>query len=411
MFRFVFYFFLLTTSLFAHQPGAFSKDQKFLVNVPLLNMHVVCDELSSVDSQAIYGHVLSVVEELDGGWVLVETADRYRGYARREGLVPDQPEWRMSERRVHVSAVAGRVYPIPDTELPALLELSYHSNMVTLEEFDAGEQRWVQVQLIDGRKAWMQRGDLESPRVRRLEEVLELAFRFLERPYVWGGTSSFGYDCSGFVQLLCQKRGILLPRNAAPQSRDVQVSPVERGELKAGDLLFFGKERVNHVGLYLGENRFIQSGNHDLQPRVYSIGLDETNYVYREACRLNPVEFSSKILREGEFARVEVSHWGFDGCVHRGELRVSADLAEEMVGIFEELFHQQYPLEKMLLLEAYEGDQERSLGDNNTLVFRSDEGWKVVINPLLQKEGEDDCSKVFISRGWTQDHTSCFHKP
>ena len=79
--------------------------------------------------------------------------------------------------------------------------------------------------------------------------------------YKWGGTTTKGFDCSGFVQYVFKKSGIQLPRTAAEMSK--RGTSVAKGNLKAGDLVFFNtgakKGKVTHVGIYIGNNKFIHS--------------------------------------------------------------------------------------------------------------------------------------------------------
>ncbi|MEZ4484249.1 MAG: NlpC/P60 family protein [Syntrophotaleaceae bacterium] len=89
--------------------------------------------------------------------------------------------------------------------------------------------------------------------------VARIALDFLGVPYRWGGMSrESGMDCSGFVKTVYALCGITLPRTSAEQYR--QGQPVKRDELAAGDLVFFGRnQRVNHVGIYLGDGQYIHA--------------------------------------------------------------------------------------------------------------------------------------------------------
>lgn len=105
----------------------------------------------------------------------------------------------------------------------------------------AGDARGLQVILPDSRTAWIQRSDLNSdPKPLTIEQSIDLAKRFLGLPYLWGGRSSFGYDCSGFTQMLLRSRGINMPRDADLQAAWEGAEVVERANLRAGDVLFFG---------------------------------------------------------------------------------------------------------------------------------------------------------------------------
>lgn len=80
-------------------------------------------------------------------------------------------------------------------------------------------------------------------------------------PYVWAGTSSYGFDCSGFVWKMFSSFGISLPRMA--DSQYLQGSPVSSSEIKPGDLVFFStySSGVSHVGISVGNNKFIHSSS------------------------------------------------------------------------------------------------------------------------------------------------------
>jgi hypothetical protein len=162
-----------------------------------------------------------------------------------------------------VESLAAHLYREPSvTKHRPLLTVPFETRLEVVEEKPEENGRWLAVRLPDDRKGWVQRGDLVfNPKVREIPELVELSRRFLGLPYTWGGTSSFGYDCSGFTQMLCRRRGITIPRDAGPQARWDGMSVIEREGLAAGDLLYFGSslEKIDHTGMYLGNGEFIHA--------------------------------------------------------------------------------------------------------------------------------------------------------
>lgn len=91
------------------------------------------------------------------------------------------------------------------------------------------------------------------------EELLNYAYQFLGTPYVWGGTTPAGFDCSGFVQYIFAGCGYEIYRTATAQMDN--GTPVPQSDLKPGDLIFFERtyntDGASHVGIYIGDSEFI----------------------------------------------------------------------------------------------------------------------------------------------------------
>ena len=105
------------------------------------------------------------------------------------------------------------------------------------------------------------------------EELIKTAQNFIAVPYLWGGSSSdAGFDCSGLAMTVYQLNGLDLPRSSKEQYE--AGTPVERGSLLKGDLVFFatsGRDKVTHVGIYVGEGRFIHAPGQGKNIRVDSL--------------------------------------------------------------------------------------------------------------------------------------------
>jgi cell wall-associated NlpC family hydrolase len=252
-----------------------------IIVAPVVNMHSRPSEDADVVSQAIYSTPVSVLTTEDN-WTRVRTPDNYEGWLRSAALFERTAgPYAAAGRVARIDSVFANLYREPDaTRHRPLLTLPYEVRLEVASEPADNDGRWIQVRLADERTAWVQRGDVSfdhSPL--SVEDLVALALRFRGLPYLWGGTSSFGFDCSGFTQLLGRRRGLSLPRDSGPQFRWEGATPVAPGELQAGDLLFFGEQpdRVSHTGMYIGGGEFIHATTW-LRPTVQVSRLDDPHW-------------------------------------------------------------------------------------------------------------------------------------
>ena len=240
---------------------------------PVANMYSAPTEAADVVSQAIYGSSVVPLEER-GEWVKVRTPDDYTGWMLLACLRRDQTDghtYASTGKVARVTSLFANVYSQPSvTKNAPLLTLPFEARleMVAEQEIDVGprsSREWVQVRLPNEQLAWIAQGDVEfDPQPIGVLGTIELAKRFLGLTYLWGGTSTFGFDCSGFTQMLVRQRGIVMPRDADLQAAWEGATPVPRNKLRAGDLLFFGAspDRITHTGMYIGHGKFIQDTTH-----------------------------------------------------------------------------------------------------------------------------------------------------
>lgn len=132
------------------------------------------------------------------------------------------------------------------------------------------------------------------------EDLIREALRNRGVPYVWGGASRGGFDCSGFMcYLFLKKRGIKLPHSAAAQAR--MGTPVNSDNLQAGDLLFFRTYRagISHVGMYIGDGKFIHAANTRRDVRIDGLSGYYGKRL-KAARRISPapVQFSPEDLQQ-----------------------------------------------------------------------------------------------------------------
>jgi gamma-D-glutamyl-L-lysine dipeptidyl-peptidase len=253
---------------------------------PVANMYAKPSEDASVVSQAIYGANVGIIEQQEG-WARIQTADTYTGWVPVGQLLPGK-SYATAGRVGEVRSLFAHLYREDSvTKHAPLLTVPFEARLEVVSDKD----RWAEVKLPDGRMAWVQTGDIAfDPKPMSIPEMLDFSKRFLGLPYTWGGSSSYGYDCSGFMQMLERQRGILMPRDAQPQADWTGVEPVQRKDLQPGDLLYFGKSatHITHTGMYLGNDRFINATTYKT-PMVRIDDLSEPHWTQLLVAMRRPV--------------------------------------------------------------------------------------------------------------------------
>src|SRR3954447_4335710 len=226
---------------------------------PVANMYSHPTDEAGVVSQSIYASNVALLEQKDG-WARIRTADAYTGWTPLSAVRPSQP-YASKGRVAEVQSLFAHVYREASlTRHAPVITVPFETKPEVIAE--PAQQKWIQVRLPDDRSGWLQLGDVAfDSKPLTIPEMIALSKRFLGLPYTWGGTSSFGYDCSGFTQMLCRRRAIHIPRDAQPQAEWDGVSPVARQDLRPGDLLYFGssEKHITHTGLYFGDGKFINA--------------------------------------------------------------------------------------------------------------------------------------------------------
>jgi gamma-D-glutamyl-L-lysine dipeptidyl-peptidase len=270
---------LLLLSFAAAQQPATPAAPAYVVIVPVANMYSGPSEDTDVVSQAIYASNVGVVED-KGDWINIRTADDYKGWVRATAMkkLAGRP-YGEDQTMVAVSALSANVYREQSvTRHAPMVTVPFDTRLVAEIPADPNA-RWFKTTLPDGRAGYIQNGDVaQSSKKLSVAETIDLAKKFLGVTYTWGGTSSFGYDCSGFMQMLMKQRGYLMPRDANIQASWTGVVPVDRKDLQPGDLLYFGSspEKITHTGMYIGDGKFINDTTHT-RPAVQ---IDDLNDPY-----------------------------------------------------------------------------------------------------------------------------------
>lgn len=206
------------------------------VAVPVADVRPKPDANCAIDTQALFGEAMTVFDSSDGwAWVQLE-ADGYVGYVRqdtiREGVAA----------ATHVISIPRSfVYPGPDLRFPHQAALSMGSRVTVT---GAAETRATPYALLEDGSAIIA-AHLRPVRETAPEDAVAVAARFLNTPYLWGGRSGFGIDCSGLVQMALAMTGKRAPRDSDQQAASLGASiDPDRDGLERGDLVFW----KGHVG-------------------------------------------------------------------------------------------------------------------------------------------------------------------
>lgn len=207
------------------------------------------DNLTEMVSQGLYGEAVSVYDrEGDWSWVQIETDD-YVGYVPSAALGPPGPA-----KTHRIGAQASFLYPRADLKAPQSGIVSLGSPVCVTAEQNGFSK------LAGGQFIW-------SGHLVRLDHFeshfTDVALRFLGAPYLWGGRSSIGLDCSALLQLALGATGIAAPRDSDMQmalGTDVPVEAINAGSLRRGDLIFWR----GHIGILTSPTMMLHANAHHM---------------------------------------------------------------------------------------------------------------------------------------------------
>jgi len=217
-------------------------------------------------SQLLFYEEVNVLDQ-KAGWFLVSGADGYSGWVREDYL----SEFELSGDEVTVTEPTVKVW---DDYGDLVGRLSFGTNL--RGSFTGG---YLAFEAPSGKARRIREGYVKRPGELAEVDLITLSMQFIGIPYLWGGTSAFGFDCSGFVQRLFSYCGKNLPRDTGEQENRGKKLPLDDlrddfSPLQPADLLFF----EGHVGIYLGSGEMIHSSR--TLNGVYTTDLNsETDYV------------------------------------------------------------------------------------------------------------------------------------
>jgi hypothetical protein len=255
-----------------------------LATLSVSNLRTEPDHASELASQVMMGTPLKILN-CSEKWCRVQTPENYIGWMDTSGLErvtqKELDRWKQSNRYLF-NCMSGYVYDTPGKKGEVVSDIV----LGDLFEVESAVKGFLKIRIPDGRNGYVRKSDCISfndwshlqPNVK---SILSVASQMMGFPYLWGGTSSKGVDCSGFVKLVYYTQGVILARDASQQAR--YGEPVDfsnMNNLQPGDLLFFGRSsrHITHVGIYLGKGNFIHASG-----RVHISSIDPGDPKYNPA--------------------------------------------------------------------------------------------------------------------------------
>jgi len=253
-----------------------------IVKISVANIREEPRHSSQLLDQNIMGQTLLLLK-YDRGWYFVQTEYGYLGWMTDDSFQRTDSSGIVQWQNMTKARVVSRfpiIYmmdnddsePVTDVVMNALIRLEQKGTT------------WSKVATPDGRSGYIRSSCITAPTIKKQSAeqlrtaIIKTARSMMGLPYLWGGNSTKGNDCSGFTQTTFKANGIDLPRDSRQQARfGEEIKPDETfSNILPGDLLFFGlKNRVTHVGISLGGPEFIHQGG---QVGINSLDPEADNF-------------------------------------------------------------------------------------------------------------------------------------
>jgi len=285
-----------------------------IITISVANLRGKPAHSSELVTQATLGTPVKILKEEDG-WYLIQTPDKYLSWVDRGGIMPlstgKYTDWKSLPKIIYTNTI-GHAYTEPNKDSQVISDMVAGGVLERIGE----DKEFYYVAFPDGRKAYIHNAEAMDYEAwlavldPSQESLVSTSKTLMGVPYLWGGTSTKGVDCSGFTKTIYFLNGIVLPRDASQQIHTgKEVDAVKDfDKLVPGDLLFFGrpatetsKERVVHVGMWIGNNEFIHSAG---RVHISSVDKEATNF---DEYNLNRYLRSNRYLKEPKEGLIELA--------------------------------------------------------------------------------------------------------
>ena len=258
-----------------------------LATLSVSNLRAIPDHVSELVSQVLMGTPLKVLD-CNEKWCRVQTPEYYIGWMDTSGFQRISPKeldrWKASDRYLF-TGLTGNVFDAPGKKGEVVSDLVAGD----LFEVEGVSGKFLKIRIPDGRAGFVRKADcIPFDKWINLEPgasaTSSLARQMMGFPYLWGGASGKGADCSGFVKQVFYMQGVILARDASQQARyGEKIDFTNISNLQTGDLLFFGRDaqHITHVGIYLEKGNFIHASG---RVHISSLDPNDPKYVPSRNC-------------------------------------------------------------------------------------------------------------------------------
>ena len=269
--------------------SSLGEDTLGVVTISVANIRSQPKHSGELATQATMGTPLRLLKK-EGDWHLVQTPDKYISWMQGSFVPMDTAAygaWQAADKLIFTSPY-GFAYqdetfsdPVSDLVMGNVMALKGGNRVAYWVKFPDGREGYVPRDEATPFDEWIASAEATE------ETVVNTAMQLMGVPYLWGGTSAKGVDCSGYTKTIYFMNGHVLPRDASQQVHAGEPVDEDKNfdQLRPGDLLFFGRaatdstrERVTHVGMWIGNDEFIHAPGLEARVRVSSIDPEADNF-------------------------------------------------------------------------------------------------------------------------------------
>lgn len=285
-----------------------------LVNISVANLRSTPKHSAELATQATLGTPIKIYKR-EGDWFLIQTPDKYLSWVDAGGIVlfseQKLKDWKETKKIIytktygHSFAVSNANEIVSDLVAGSVLETIAELKEFYVVRYPDKREALIAKNEAEDYDSWLEKLN-PSP-----DALVNTSKKLMGVPYLWGGTSTKGMDCSGFTKTIYFLNGMVIPRDASQQVHTGKAidSVANFENLERGDLLFFGrkvtdstKEKVVHVGMWIGNNEFIHASE---MVRISSIDKNAKNF---DEYNLNRYLRTKRILKEEDKDLIDLTH-------------------------------------------------------------------------------------------------------